>query len=125
VVLLLIGLAAGGVFSGGRAPKHRPPATTAPTTAATTQASTLQSPTTPQPVAPSTPLKPGDKGAAVKLLQRALARLGYPIGALDGDYGPKTQAAVLKFQRTEKLTADGIAGPATLRALRRKLAASG
>jgi Putative peptidoglycan binding domain len=36
---------------------------------------------------------------------------------LDGDFGPKTEAAVRKFQKQEGLKVDGIAGPQTLGAL--------
>lgn len=43
-------------------------------------------------------LKQGDKGAAVETLQTKLSKLGYYDGRLDGDYGPKTKAAVLAFQ---------------------------
>ena len=57
----------------------------------------------------------------MKLLQRALAHLGYSPGAIDGQYGPSTKDAVLRFQRAGGLTADGILGPETLRALTRAL----
>ena len=56
-------------------------------------------------------LKVGARGAAVASLQRALR-----ITA-DGVYGPQTRRAVRRFQRAHGLLADGIAGPATLRAL--------
>ncbi len=53
----------------------------------------------------------------MKLLQRALARLGYSPGTIDGQYGPSTTQAVSRFQRAKGLTEDGILGPDTLRAL--------
>jgi len=118
-VVLLIGLAAGGVFSSG-GKKATPPPTTAPTT-------TAQQVTTPQKpaiVVPTQALKPGDKGAQVKLLQRALKKLGYLTGTVDGAYGPATEAAVKSFQSIAGLTADGIAGPQTLRALKNASPAS-
>ena len=36
---------------------------------------------------------------------------------LDGDYGPKTESAVIEFQQAEGLYADGIVGPSTMAAL--------
>jgi putative chitinase len=67
---------------------------------------------------PSSPtLKLGSTGAAVKRLQRALKAAGFSPGAVDGDFGPATQAAVIAFQKGEGLLADGIAGPRTLSAL--------
>src|SRR2546422_3296417 len=116
VVCLLGGLAAAGVFSGSH-PKTSPAKAStagAPTTAPVTQ-------TQPALAAPPAALKPGDRGAAVKLLQRALAHLGYSPGTIDGQYGPSTKDAVLRFQRASGLTADGILGPETLRALTRAL----
>jgi peptidoglycan hydrolase-like protein with peptidoglycan-binding domain len=68
-------------------------------------------------------LKPGDAGVQVKRLQRALKRLGYKVGAVDGDYGTSTEDAVKRFQQTSKLTADGVLGPKTLQALKRALLA--
>ncbi len=56
-------------------------------------------------------LKPGSKGAAVKRLQRKLARLGYRPGGLDGVYGGETASAVMAFEKHEGLGRDGAAGP--------------
>jgi hypothetical protein len=118
VVCVLGGLAAAGVFSGSQA-KSPPKASTqgAPTTAAKTPVT----PTQPVLAAPTATLKPGDQGAAVKVLQRALAHLGYSPGKIDGQYGPSTVDAVTRFQRAGGLTADGILGPKTLRALSQAL----
>jgi peptidoglycan hydrolase-like protein with peptidoglycan-binding domain/TPR repeat protein len=54
---------------------------------------------------------------AVKALQRRLAALGYQPGPVDGRYGPRTEAAVVRFQATHRLAVDGIAGARTLGAL--------
>lgn len=59
-------------------------------------------------------LRRGDAGPEVLHLQQALARRGFAPGALDGTFGPRTQAALDAFQRAEGLAADGIAGPETL-----------
>jgi peptidoglycan hydrolase-like protein with peptidoglycan-binding domain len=84
-------------------------------TAATTTASARPLP------APATTLKPGDTGAQVTVLQRALASLGYSGGKADGQYGPATKDAVVRFQHSVALVADGILGPATLQALKNAL----
>ena len=54
---------------------------------------------------------------AVRTIQIKLSNWGYFSGAIDGIYGPKTEEAVKYFQRKNGLTADGVVGPATLRAL--------
>jgi murein DD-endopeptidase MepM/ murein hydrolase activator NlpD len=55
----------------------------------------------------------------VAALQFRLALRGFPSGPIDGRYGDRTRAAVQGFQRHSGLAVDGIAGPATLAALRR------
>lgn len=64
-----------------------------------------------------TTLREGDEGAAVKKLQQALKKLSYYSGTVDGKYGSGTVAAVTSFQKLNKITADGIAGPTTQRLL--------
>ncbi len=59
----------------------------------------------------------GSRGEDVKQIQTKLKRWGYYNGSIDGIYGSKTLEAVKYFQRKNGLTADGIAGPATLRAM--------
>jgi len=115
VAALIAVLAAAGVFSGGGHPASTPPTVTTPTT--TPAPTTTAAPPAATVPAPTGPLKPGDTGAQVKILQRALAALGFSTGKVDGDYGPATQAATKRFQRSAGLKADGIFGPATLRAL--------
>lgn len=69
-------------------------------------------------IAPPPVLKRGDRGRDVVLLQRALRDNGGHYDAkIDGDFGPKTEAAVLSFQSASALLADGIVGPSTRRAL--------
>jgi len=59
----------------------------------------------------------GSSGEQVKRIQTKLKNWGYYDGSADGIYGSRTVAAVKYFQRSNGLTADGICGPATLRAL--------
>lgn len=54
----------------------------------------------------------------VRDLQRRLARLGYRPGTRDGLFGPRTQAAVLAFQRKHGLRRTGSVGSDVLRVLR-------
>lgn len=61
-------------------------------------------------------LKIGHKGVHVKLLQQALKEAGYNL-TVDGDFGPLTDGAVRDYQAKNKLSVDGIAGPATWRCL--------
>ena len=65
-------------------------------------------------------LKRGCVGADVKELQEALLSLGYtmPRYGADGDYGDETVNAVTKFQKDRGLTADGVFGASTLKALK-------
>jgi N-acetylmuramoyl-L-alanine amidase len=66
-------------------------------------------------------LKEGSQGVWVHLLQRLLNNAGFDCGAADGIFGPKTKAAVIAFQRTKKLTIDGLVGPQTWTALTEKI----
>ncbi|MDY7232168.1 peptidoglycan-binding domain-containing protein [Hyalangium rubrum] len=58
-------------------------------------------------------LKQGHGGAPVTALQNRLNQLGFNAGAADGQFGPKTTAAVKAFQSSKGLVADGIVGPKT------------
>ncbi len=62
-------------------------------------------------------LRQGASGGEVKELQRRLKEWGYYNGAVDGIYGKGTVAAVKAFQKKNGLTADGVAGIATYKAL--------
>lgn len=59
----------------------------------------------------------GSTGQEVRTIQDKLKRWGYYSGEVDGIYGSGTRKAVVAFQRKNGLTADGIVGPNTLRAL--------
>ncbi|HVY61264.1 MAG TPA: peptidoglycan-binding domain-containing protein, partial [Planctomycetota bacterium] len=70
-------------------------------------------------------LASGSRGASVKALQQALVALGAAApGSADGGYGPKTIAAVQKFQREHGLSADGKVGARTLEAIDSALGAA-
>ncbi len=62
-------------------------------------------------------LRRGTRGADVRRLQERLKEVGFSPGAIDGDFGPATDAAVMAFQASEGLLADGLVGPRTLAAL--------
>jgi Putative peptidoglycan binding domain len=64
------------------------------------------------------PPKPAAGGQAnVMGFQKALQKLGYDPGKIDGIMGPHTKAAAMKFQQASGLKADGIIGPKTQAAL--------
>ena len=58
--------------------------------------------------------KIGSTGQEVRNIQTRLKAWGYYNGGIDGIYGWRTANAVKQFQRKHGITADGIAGPATL-----------
>jgi murein DD-endopeptidase MepM/ murein hydrolase activator NlpD len=62
----------------------------------------------------------GQRGWDVAALQFLLQRRGYGSGGIDGGFGDGTRNALLSFQRAAGLTVDGLAGSATLAALRRR-----
>lgn len=61
--------------------------------------------------------KLGSSGPEVAGIQRALYGLGMYRGAIDGDYGGATIAAVRAFQHRQGLAIDGVVGPRTWAAL--------
>ena len=67
----------------------------------------------------SRPLAAPARGWDVAALQFLLGRHGFPSGAVDGALGARTDTALRRFQAWAGLGADGVAGPATLAALRR------
>lgn len=70
-----------------------------------------------QATADAAALMRGSKGDDVIKLQKKLKAWGYYTGAVDGDFGPKTEEAVKYFQRKNGLSVDGIVGTATAREL--------
>jgi putative chitinase len=65
----------------------------------------------------STMLQLNSSGPEVTALQQALQSAGFSPGAIDGSFGPGTEAAVLAFQRSSGIAADGVVGPNTATAL--------
>ena len=61
--------------------------------------------------------KIGSRGNEVRQIQKKLRELGYYKGGVDGIYGTNTQKAVKSFQKSCGITADGVAGPKTLKYL--------
>jgi peptidoglycan hydrolase-like protein with peptidoglycan-binding domain len=69
-------------------------------------------------------LKQGDEGDGVKELQSLLTQCGAYSGPINSKFGPLTEAAVTRFQEDAGLDVDGIAGNATIAAIKAKLAAA-
>lgn len=82
----------------------------APATPSAAPASPAMTPSLPVPAHPvSTTLRWGSRGGAVKTVQRIVGT------DVDGIFGPKTHAAVQRWQARHGLVADGIVGPITSR----------
>jgi putative chitinase len=62
-------------------------------------------------------LKLNSSGPEVLALQKALEKAGFNPGAINSSFSESTQAAVVAFQRSKGLAADGIVGPITAAAL--------
>ena len=65
-------------------------------------------------------LKRGSKGQSVGWVQWHLVKLGYNL-KIDQIYGPKTELAVILFQKSRNILCDGKAGPMTLALLERAI----
>lgn len=61
----------------------------------------------------------------IRAVQRALAKLGYDPGPVDGAMGPRTRAAIRAFQAASGLAADGRLTPEVERDIRSAAAATG
>jgi murein DD-endopeptidase MepM/ murein hydrolase activator NlpD len=64
------------------------------------------------------PMHVGQRGWDVAALQFLLHTRGFEPGGFDGGFGPNTKNAVRRYQAAAGLDVDGVAGPATLHALR-------
>jgi murein DD-endopeptidase MepM/ murein hydrolase activator NlpD len=72
----------------------------------------------------SRPLVTGTSGWDVAALQFLLAWHGFPSGPFDGAFGPRTEAALIRFQQWAEIPPIAVAGPLTLAALRARPAVS-
>lgn len=68
-------------------------------------------------VLPTAVLRQGATGSEVREVQRRLKLWGYYNGSVDGVFGSGTRAAVISFQKKNGLTADGVVGKSTYKAL--------
>lgn len=73
----------------------------------------------------SDPIEPGDRSEAVRAVQVYLVRArllprDFDVAERVGTYGPRMITAVRTFQRRHRLEVDGVVGPKTFAALRRR-----
>jgi len=105
-------------------PSRRQPANPAPASPTRTQTRTQRQQTNRQPatrnpaqrqsISSERPiLRLGMRGSAVTQLQQRLQSLGLLQGAVDGNFGPTTEAAVKAAQQRFRLEQDGVVGPST------------
>ncbi|MEB3219270.1 MAG: peptidoglycan-binding protein [Nostocales cyanobacterium 94392] len=66
--------------------------------------------------------KRGSRGASVTSIQQCLKKLGYFNASVTGFYGEITENAVIRFQKDNRITADGVVGSNTQRILQSKCA---
>lgn len=66
-----------------------------------------------------------NQAVSVYAIQYVLEDLKFSPGAIDCQYGPNTDKAMIRFQQFHGLTADGIAGPSTLGHMQSHLVNSG
>lgn len=70
-------------------------------------------------------IRQGSRGAYVCIAQDNLNTLGYTTGGLDGVFGPQTYRAVVAYQKSVGLVADGIIGCNTWRSLQESVVGTG
>ena len=63
------------------------------------------------PNAEAAALRQGDRGEQVQWIQERLEDLGYEVGEADGVFGEETRQAIVQFQLSRGLDADGVVGP--------------
>ena len=107
--------------SGARRPATRAPSTTTARGQAPANRRATPAPDQTQRVAP----KPRPSDDNVRRAQTALERAGYEIGAPDGQMGPRTIAALKRFQTDRYLPVSGQLDETTLAALGITVSASG
>ncbi len=64
----------------------------------------------------------GSKGESVVSLQSFLVQKGFLSGVADGKFGPKTKAAVVAYQKANKISATGFVGPLTFASINNAIA---
>lgn len=90
-----------------------------PNKPATKPAPVKPGPAKPTPAPTRTTLRQGSRGQAVLALQKRLGALGYWVGKPSGTFDHTTAQAVMAVQKVAGLGPDGVAGPATWKALDR------
>ena len=70
-------------------------------------------------------IKRGSLSNYVLIAQDDLNTLGYQTNGLDGIFGPATQNAVISYQKSKGLSADGIVGCNTWRSLQEDVVGTG
>jgi TPR repeat protein len=64
--------------------------------------------------------RPGTQRETIRDIQQRLTDLGYQPGGIDGQYGPRTRAAIEAFQRASGMNSDGQASAALLEVLQER-----
>jgi peptidoglycan hydrolase-like protein with peptidoglycan-binding domain len=126
VLLLATGALGYGVVAATGGPARGVDATAAEPTVTVAEPSVQPAPVPPQQVLPaSAPLKvrpplleAGDRGPKVRELQARLRQIGWYAGNVTNTYGPRTTAAVKRFQAKRRLPATGSVDVVTQRRLR-------
>ena len=70
-------------------------------------------------------LREGSRNVYVLILQDGLNTLGFSTGGLTGFFGPLTRSAVIAFQRSRGLGADGVVGCTTWTSLQNSVVGNG